>query len=215
MSESTAPDQARACSKCGIEKPLSEFAKASWCRDGRRGVCKACRLTGGHAPVAEKACTGCGITKPVSAFQRRAATPDGYHQRCRECRSAYRRERYPDERDEIQAAIRAWRAENPEKVLEAAKRWARANADRRRGYDSRRRARKRDTHVGPVDVRALWTGVCPLCGAEIDETLKSPHPMSKSLDHIIPLSLGGSHEQSNLQWTHLRCNIRKGARPTI
>ena len=30
--------------------------------------------------------------------------------------------------------------------------------------------------------------------------------------HIIPLALGGTHEAANLQWAHLICNIRKGAR---
>lgn len=35
--------------------------------------------------------------------------------------------------------------------------------------------------------------------------------MSKSLDHIVPLAKGGTHEQSNLQWTHLVENLQKGA----
>lgn len=31
------------------------------------------------------------------------------------------------------------------------------------------------------------------------------------IDHVIPLSVGGSDEFSNLQLTHMSCNLRKGA----
>jgi len=39
-----------------------------------------------------------------------------------------------------------------------------------------------------------------------------PDPGSKSIDHILPLSKGGSHSQENVQWAHLVCNTRKGNR---
>jgi 5-methylcytosine-specific restriction endonuclease McrA len=50
---------------------------------------------------------------------------------------------------------------------------------------------------------------CSLCPAEIDFTLKHPHPGSKSLDHIIPISAGGSHTYDNVALAHLVCNISK------
>lgn len=207
------PCETKACSRCGAVQPLHNFAAASWCRDGRRGVCKACRQVGGtRKGVTQKACTGCGQVKAVASFQKRSATPDGYHTRCRECRNTYRRARYLEDRESIQTSVRAWRAANPEKTREAARRWAQENPDKRREYGNRRRARMLSATVGQVDLDALWTGACALCDAPIDAGVASPDPLSKSLDHIVPLRLGGSHEQSNLQWTHLRCNIRKGAR---
>jgi hypothetical protein len=52
---------------------------------------------------------------------------------------------------------------------------------------------------------------CQLCHRKINRKLKWPHPMSPSLDHILPLSLGGKHEPENVQLAHIRCNSLKGA----
>ena len=50
---------------------------------------------------------------------------------------------------------------------------------------------------------------CALCGGEIDFTLKYPDPQSKSIDHVLPRSRGGTDEKSNLTLAHLVCNFRK------
>lgn len=57
--------------------------------------------------------------------------------------------------------------------------------------------------------RDRW--VCLLCGEPTDRKVKWPHPMYPTIDHIIPVSKGGTHEESNLQCAHARCNIRKQA----
>lgn len=53
---------------------------------------------------------------------------------------------------------------------------------------------------------------CGICGLRVNTKLKHPHPYSPSLDHIIPLSKGGSHTPDNVQLAHLRCNISKGSK---
>lgn len=54
---------------------------------------------------------------------------------------------------------------------------------------------------------------CALCGKPVDKSLKYPHPFSASVDHIKPVSKGGHPSNlSNLQLTHLVCNISKGAK---
>lgn len=58
--------------------------------------------------------------------------------------------------------------------------------------------------------RDTWT--CGLCGNPIPQTAHYPDPMSASLDHITPISVGGSHTPDNVQAAHLTCNIRKGNR---
>jgi 5-methylcytosine-specific restriction endonuclease McrA len=53
---------------------------------------------------------------------------------------------------------------------------------------------------------------CQLCGKRTDRTKVHPHPDAPVLDHIVPLSVGGPHEPSNVQCAHSRCNGLKGAR---
>lgn len=51
---------------------------------------------------------------------------------------------------------------------------------------------------------------CALCGKPVDKTLRYPHPMSPSIDHIVPISKNGHPSDiSNLQLTHLICNRKK------
>lgn len=54
--------------------------------------------------------------------------------------------------------------------------------------------------------------ICGLCGLPVDPRLRHPDPMSASLDHILPISLGGSHTWGNVQLAHLHCNCSKGNR---
>lgn len=52
--------------------------------------------------------------------------------------------------------------------------------------------------------------VCGICGKPIDMSLKSPHPMSPCIDHIIPVSKGGHPSDIyNLQLAHCTCNRKK------
>lgn len=67
---------------------------------------------------------------------------------------------------------------------------------------------------GAADHRFGWEvrggcKVCPRCG--VDKPLSDYSPAA-SVDHIIPLSRGGTHEPGNAQCSHLRCNVAKGAR---
>lgn len=56
-------------------------------------------------------------------------------------------------------------------------------------------------------------GDCGICGDPIDLGAEYPDPQSASIDHIVPVSLGGSDEETNLRLAHLVCNIRRGNRP--
>lgn len=52
--------------------------------------------------------------------------------------------------------------------------------------------------------------VCGICGKPVDKSLKYPHPLSPTIDHIIPLEKGGHPSDiGNLQLAHFTCNRQK------
>lgn len=78
-----------------------------------------------------------------------------------------------------------------------------------------RRARQRGVKLTParrwlVYERDGW--LCQICGRPINRAVPAPHPMSASIDHVIPLDLGGAHCEENWQCAHFICNSIKGCR---
>lgn len=52
--------------------------------------------------------------------------------------------------------------------------------------------------------------ICGICGKPVDFSYKTPHPLSPTVDHIIPVSKGGHpSDLSNLQLAHRCCNREK------
>lgn len=88
----------------------------------------------------------------------------------------------------------------------------------RRAAKDRRRARLRGVRVGApvwrsrIYQRDGWQ--CQLCGKAVLRNEKVPHPLAPTLDHIIPLARGGTHEPNNVQLAHFICNSRKSDRGT-
>lgn len=196
----------KTCRKCGVTKPLNEFGIKRSAGDGLQSRCKPCikedkRISHGKNRDAALARSRAGYlanreSRIAAAIQWKQANPEKVR--------GYRKIGY---------------SRNPQRDLDNRRRWMAANPERESANNrlrlAVRRARKRGASIGPVDLDALWESQgewCPLCGAEIDRSLTYPDPLSQSVDHIVPLAKGGTHEQSNLQWTHLVCNNRKGAR---
>lgn len=79
---------------------------------------------------------------------------------------------------------------------------------------ARNRPDKDGTHRATFDknkkkIYATQT-ICAICGKPVDFKLKFPHPMSATVDHIIPVSKGGHPSDiDNLQLAHLKCNRAK------
>lgn len=87
------------------------------------------------------------------------------------------------------------------------------------GYYKRRRALECEARRHPqaerfsrkeIFDRDGW--ICQLCGLPIEKDLPHRSSGSASLDHILPLVLGGIHNRANSQAAHYGCNARKGAR---
>lgn len=52
-------------------------------------------------------------------------------------------------------------------------------------------------------------GKCQICGRKVALSKEVPHPLSPTLDHIIPLSKGGKHDPKNVRLAHFVCNLKK------
>lgn len=91
----------------------------------------------------------------------------------------------------------------------------RYNAQRQRKVAHERRARLRGNdseRFDPVEVYERDGWICGLCGEPVNPGLQWPDPLSVSLDHVVPVSLGGPHTRANTRCSHLGCNSRRGNR---
>ncbi|MGY4930325.1 HNH endonuclease [Streptomyces sp. 900116325] len=85
--------------------------------------------------------------------------------------------------------------------------------DDKREAKHKRRARQRDAYVANVSRRAIYERdrwMCHLCGKKINRDAEVPDPLAPTLDHVIPLAAGGTHEPANVRAAHYRCNSIKG-----
>lgn len=82
----------------------------------------------------------------------------------------------------------------------------------RRAARDNRRIAKRDAFVANVYRRDIYERDgyrCQLCRKPVKRDATVPHPKAPVLDHIIPLSKGGTHEPANVQLAHFMCNSIK------
>ena len=97
---------------------------------------------------------------------------------------------------------------------ERGKQYRQEHAEQIRDKSRRRRAIKKGTATEKISspqiyIRDGWK--CGICLRSVDPALKYPNPLSPSLDHIVPLSKGGTHTRDNVQLAHLACNVRAKA----
>ena len=116
----------------------------------------------------------------------------------------------------IRRAWQAWQARNPEKVKENGRKWRLKNPLASRVKEMRRRVRLRagGNHLVTQEaISQLWhkqTGRCVYCRAKLGDSPKSKQ--AYHVDHIHPVSKGGTNEPHNLQCLCPPCNLSKGAK---
>lgn len=172
-----------------------------------------------------KTCTKCGETKPTSEFHKQADSPDGFRWSCKVCtktsNDAWKtanatkvkeaKSRWQKENPDKARAIKAkYRAANKDKVKEISDKWRSANPEALRINKHNRRALVRASggklsHGLELRLFKLQRGKCA-CGC------KQPLGDDYHLDHIMPLALGGTNTDDNIQLLKARCNLQKNAK---
>jgi 5-methylcytosine-specific restriction endonuclease McrA len=102
-----------------------------------------------------------------------------------------------------------WVEENRERKLEINRKWQRNNP---LGSGHRSRARRFGVLYTPIKKAAIFERdqwVCGLCGEPVDKDIAWPNLECATLDHIIPMSRGGDHVETNVQLAHFLCNLMK------
>ena len=129
-----------------------------------------------------------------------------------------RRKKYREKAGEHQRAkSRQYYRDNTQQLKEYAKEYRKNHPELLRQANRRRRALERGAPTEPYTgglIIELYGSVCYLCSVEID--LDAPRlpgaegwEMSLHLDHVHPLSLGGSDLIENIRPAHAVCNLRK------
>jgi len=67
---------------------------------------------------------------------------------------------------------------------------------------------QRQNHFGQIAERDDWT--CWICKIRIDPDVPSTNRMGATIDHVIPISKGGTNDHENLKLAHWICNVRRG-----
>jgi 5-methylcytosine-specific restriction endonuclease McrA len=113
--------------------------------------------------------------------------------------------------ERARAQARAWYALNKERGAAARQAWAKANPEKQLAYcrlkNHRRRARLQDSTGAHTteDLAAILLAqghLCIYCKASLKR-------VKRHIDHIMPLSLGGSNDRTNIQMLCAPCNLSK------
>lgn len=178
-----------------------------------------------------KVCTQCSESKQLSDFNKNKNHKDGLECACRDCRKIYTRAYRVSNKDKILAKNKAWREANPaynkawieansEKVLAYNKAWREANADKMEAYGKAWREANPD-RTAAIYGKGLATRRggsasdiydLELCIPFYEEArrLSKDTGVLHHVDHIIPISKGGLHCQTNLQVLTAFDNFQKG-----
>jgi hypothetical protein len=209
------------CWDCKDRKRAAEFYRCSSSDDGRQGRCKQCHKIWRRKDFIENKKRQLRQAKIWSKNN-----PDKVREMQRRARRKHR--------DKLNAACTRWRRKNPElsrsislasyrkhtaQRCEDSRRWYAKNrkrANRRaRNWKAKNRARcvayryaraHREKQNGGNFTQAQWKALCDLFDKHCVCCLRV---RKLTVDHILPVALGGSNDIKNIQPLCKRCNLIK------
>lgn len=75
----------------------------------------------------------------------------------------------------------------------------------------RRRVYAQGDEIDSLTLFEMHAWTCFVCKGEINKRLRMPNILAATVEHIVPLSLGGTHTWDNTAPAHAKCNFDKGA----
>jgi hypothetical protein len=154
--------------------------------------------------VANNGCRSCILEKGRDYY-----TPEkgrAKNERFKKDNPEYFKRHYQDNKPRYNAQSRAWRRDNREASNAIVRRYSKRNPDYWRANNHNRRAREREAEgfFRPTDIKEIRRKQKDRC-AYCRKNLKG----KGSVDHIQPLSSGGTNWPKNLQLLCISCNCKK------
>lgn len=202
------------CRECGEEKPQEDFSRNSNYKNGYQPTCKSCRARKEKARR-EKDGERINLLRRLwrSLHKDRLADQgrryrQKYPERLREKNRRYQ----SSNREKVRKWVREWGHRNSEKIKEIGRQWAKLHPDRIASKNRNRRAQEKGSasKISPQeweDLKREYDYTCLRCEKREPE-------IKLTLDHVIPLSLGGEHTIKNAQPLCLSCNDIKSTKTT-
>lgn len=189
----------KTCIKCGVEKPAESFSPEPRMKDGRCSHCKECRAE--HARLYRK-------TNPEAVARNRRR----YDQTDAGIKAERKRLYCHTHREEIAERKRLYYQANREAIAERQRLHQQNNRDLYCAYNRNRRARQQNasgshTAADVAAQRSRQKGKCYWCGKKVGDDYH--------VDHVVPLSKGGSNGPENIVIACAACNLSKGAKHPI
>lgn len=119
--------------------------------------------------------------------------------------------RYEVEGELLRARVKIYKVNNPERVAASQRAWCDANPEQKALSDQRNHARRKGAEGHGFNSPCDWYDAFTLgwgdacCYCECAFTIENPW----TLEHIVPISRGGSHHPENLAPACRRCNYEK------
>ena len=157
--------------------------------------------------IPRKRCTKCGDEYPATTdyFHARSDRKSGIKSECKSCGDLRQRNHYASNIEEAHQEQKRYRDANPERNKKRLREYRAEHPEKFLIYNQNRAARKKaapGTHTAQ-DIQAQFQrqkGKCYYC---------HKHLTKYHVDHVIPLSRGGSNDPSNLVIACPLCNQKK------
>ena len=157
--------------------------------------------------ILEKVCSKCGEIKSIANFGKSTKQKDGYNKQCKDCllirNSAYQKEHPEVGRKAARKYYRIHKEEISIKLMLVYRTVVGRNKAIVAAHNRRYAGGIPLTKEVVSEVVNAANGVCIYCGKQITKG---------HLDHVIPISKGGTNAKENLVWVCARCNLSKGDR---